>query len=317
MSIIKLSNDPRSITVSLNALRAFECAARHLSFTAAADELGITQGAVSHQIKALEDRLNVKLFRRTPRGLLVTDEGLALAPTLTDSFDRLARLLMQFDNGRRRDTLTLSVVGTFALGWLLQRLPRFETACPFVDLRLMTNNNRVDVLGEGLDAAIRFGDGHWTGLHATYLLGVKLSPLCSPATAAKISQPSDLARFTLLRSYRGQDWLGWLKSVGLGHMPLIGPMFDSSVLMAEAAARGLGVALLPTAMFEQLLSSERLVQPFTASIESGAYWLVRPQARAPSAALGAFEAWIAAECETGMAQIATEGAKAKARTRGD
>lgn len=302
MDFMKISNDPRSISVSLNALRAFECATRHLSFTAAADELGITQSAVSHQIKALEDRLNVALFRRTPRGLLVTDEGLALAPTLTDTFDRLARLLSQFGNGRRRDTLTISVVGTFALGWLLPRLSQFEQACPFVDLRLLTNNNRVDVLGEGLDAAIRFGEGNWTGLHANRLLDARMSPVCSPAIAAQLSQPADLVRFTLLRSYRGQDWLGWLKAVGLGHLPLTGPLFDSSILMAEAAARGLGVGLLPITMFENELASKRLVQPFTESVESGSYWLVRPQSRAPSDGLLAFDAWITAECQASVAQ---------------
>ncbi len=301
MDIMKISNDPRSISVSLNALRAFECAARHLSFTAAAAELGITQSAVSHQIKALEDRLNVTLFRRTPRGLLVTDEGLALAPTLTDTFDRLARLLLQFGNGRRRDTLTISVVGTFALSWLLPRLPRFEQACPFVDLRLLTNNNRVDVLGEGLDAAIRFGEGSWTGLHASQLLDVRMSPVCCPVMATQLSQPADLIKFTLLRSYRGQDWLGWLRAVGLGHVPLTGPLFDSSILMAEAAARGLGVALLPIAMFENELASKRLVQPFTETVASGSYWLIRPQSRAPSEGLLAFEAWIATECQAGFA----------------
>lgn len=293
---MRISNDPRSISVSLNALRAFECAARHLSFTLAAEELGITQSAVSHQIKALEERLNVILFRRTPRGLLVTDEGLALAPTLTDTFDRLARLLSQFGGGRRRDTLTISVVGTFALGWLLPRLSQFEQAYPFVDLRLLTNNNRVDVLGEGLDAAIRFGEGTWTGLHASKLLDVRMSPVCSPAIAAQLSQHADLARFTLLRSYRGQDWLSWLKAAGLGHVPLIGPLFDSSILMAEAAARGFGVALLPIAMFENEFSNNRLVQPFKESVSSGSYWLVRPQSRLPSDGLLAFEAWIAAEC---------------------
>src|ERR1700761_1746839 len=141
----RFSHDRAVLPVSLNGLRAFESAARHLSFTSAALELGVTQGAVSHQVKALEDRLGVKLFRRTPRGLTVTDEGLALFPTLTDAFERMTRLLGQFGDGQRREVLTISVVGTFALGWLLPRVARFEQLHPFVDLRLLTNNNRVDV----------------------------------------------------------------------------------------------------------------------------------------------------------------------------
>jgi LysR family transcriptional regulator, regulator of gene expression of beta-lactamase len=292
---LRISHDNRTLTVSLNGLRAFESAARHLSFTAAAAELGVTQSAISHQIKALEERMGVMLFRRTPRGLAVTDEALALAPTLTETFDRIARLLAQFGDGKRREPLTISVVGTFALGWLLPRIKDFEQACPFVDLRLLTNNNRVDVAGEGLDAAIRFGNGVWTGLDATRLIDAAMSPLCSPAMARQLVQPGDIARVTLLRSYRGQDWLQWLQAAGLGHIALAGPMFDSSFLMAEAAARGHGIALLPIGMFENDLTSGRLVQPFALSIANDAYWLVRPTGRLPSRALNAFQDWVVQE----------------------
>src|SRR5688500_18802104 len=143
----------------LNALRAFEASARHLSFTRAAIELCVTQAAISHQVKALEERFGVPLFRRLPRGLALTDEGVALLPSVTDSFDRIGQMVERFEGGRLREVLTLGVVGTFAVGWLIPRLPVFEAAHPFVDLRLMTNNNRVDIAGEGLDLAIRFGDG--------------------------------------------------------------------------------------------------------------------------------------------------------------
>ena len=263
--------------------------------TAAANELGVTQSAVSHQVRALEERLGVALFRRTPRGLAVTDEGLALAPMLTETFDRMARALAQCVDGRRREALTVSVNGTFAVGWLLPRLHAFEQAHPFVDLRVLTNNNRVDVVGERLDAAIRFGDGTWAGVKATRLLGVKLSPLCSPWMASQLSQPADLARVTLLRSFRGQDWLHWLKAAGVDHIPLAGPVFDSSFLMAEAAAQGLGVAMLPTLMFEKDLANGRLVQPFVECISADAYWLVAPIGREPSPALAAFSEWIGRE----------------------
>lgn len=291
MDGINFFHGDATLTVSLNALKAFESVARHLSFTAAAAELGVTQSAVSHQIKSLEGRLGVALFRRTPRGLVVTDEALALAPTLTETFDRLARLLSQFSNGKRREPLTISVVGTFAIGWLMQRLSSFEQACPFVDLRLFTNNNRVDFVGERLDAAIHFGDGKWSGVDATRLLEAELSPLCAPSLAVKLTEPADLARAPLLRSFRGQDWLGWLKVAGAEHIPLTGPIFDSSFLMAEAAARGHGVAILPTNMFTHDLTIGRLVQPFTQSLIDDAYWLLMPKTRGASPALKAFQDW--------------------------
>lgn len=301
-------------SVSLNSLRAFESAARHLSFTAAANELGVTQGAVSHQVKALEDLLGVKLFRRTPRGLAVTDEGLALFPTLNDAFERMTRLLDRFDRGSRRETLTVSVVGTFALGWLLTRLSRFEQLHPFVDLRLLTNNNKVDVAGESLDCAICFGDGTWRGLAATHLMKVSLSPLCAPSLAERLQRPADLQRATLLRSYRGQDWLTWLAAAGQGDLKLHGPMFDSSALMAQAAIRGFGVAILPLSMFETELQNDWLVQPFGLSVSTGSYWLVRLKSREPTAAMAAFHEWLRAE--TGSGRCANEACDAAAHRIG-
>ncbi len=295
MDSVRISHGHKTLTVSLSGLRAFESAARHLSFTAAAAELGVTQSAVSHQIKALEQRLGVALFRRTPRGLVITDEALALAPTLTETFEQLARVLIQFCDGKHRELLTISVVGTFALGWLLPRLKSFEQKYPFVDLRILTNNNKVDVIGERLDGAIRFGDGSWNGVTAKRLLDAKLTPMCSPSLLSQLSQPNCLKRVTLLRSYRGQDWLNWLHAAGLDHIALTGPIFDSSTIMAEAAARGYGVAILPVQMFESYLSSERLVQPFDLSISGDTYWLITPNGRKQSSALIAFSEWLCNE----------------------
>ena len=135
----------------LNALRAFEAAARHLSFTRAAIELCVTQAAVSHQVKLLEERIGVALFRRLPRGLMITEEGTALLPTLKESFDRMAEMLERFEGGHMREVLALGAVGTFAVGWLLPRLPAFRERHPFIDVRISPNNNRVDIAAEGLD----------------------------------------------------------------------------------------------------------------------------------------------------------------------
>ena len=176
----------------LNALRAFEAAARHLSFTRAAEELCVTQAAVSHQVKGLEENLGLRLFRRLPRGLALTDEGLALLPVLEESFGRIGAALGRFEGGHYHAALTVGVVGTFALGWLLPRLAGFQAAHPFIDLRLLTNNNRVDLAGEGLDCAIRFGDGAWHGTEATRLLAAPLAPVCTPGLAARLRRPADL-----------------------------------------------------------------------------------------------------------------------------
>lgn len=277
----------------LNALRAFEASARHRSFTKAAQELFVTQAAISHQVKGLEDRLGVKLFHRGPRGLMLSDEGVALVPALSESFDRIGRLLERFQDGRLREVLTVSAVGTFAVGWLLPRLKGFREAHPYIDLRLLTNNNRADLAAEGLDAAILFGDGIWPGAEAERLFAAPLTPLCTPEIAASLSHPADLARQTLLRSYRVQDWPAWFAAAGLPETIVArGPVFDASLTMVQAALAGEGVALAPPAMFMRDIGEGRLVQPFTVSVEIGAYWLATVRGKTATPALGAFQAWI-------------------------
>ena len=278
--------------VPLNALRAFEASARHLSFTKAGLELHVTQAAVSHQIKSLEEILGVRLFRRLPRGLALTDEGQALIPVLEESFDRIQSTLDRFENGHFREVVTVGAVGTFALGWLLPRLPAFRAAHPYVDLRLLTNNNRVDLAGEGLDYAIRFGDGSWHGTDATPLLAAPLSPVAAPEVAARLRHPADLAREMLLRSYRADEWARWFAVAGLDIPTPRGTIFDSSVAMAEAAAQGLGVALVPTRLFRVDLGSGRLVRPFTFEIAAGTYWLTTLKSRRTTPAMQTFRTWL-------------------------
>ena len=277
----------------LNALRAFEAAARHLSFTRAAIELNVTQAAVSHQVKQLEQRLGVTLFRRLPRGLMITEEGLALLPTLKESFDRMADMLERFEGGHMREVLVLGVVGTFAIGWLLPRLADFRARHPFVDVRLSTNNNRVDIAAEGLDYAIRFGNGAWHDTHAESLFDAPLSALCVPAIAARLKTPDDVKRETLLRSYRADEWPGWFDAAGTPAPPISGPVFDSSVLMVETALQGAGVALAPPLMFSRHLSSGALEQPFPVYVSKGSYWLTRLKSRDPTPAMKAFSDWMA------------------------
>ena len=283
----------------LNALRAFEVSARHLSFTRAAAELNVTQNAVSAQVKNLEQRLHVPLFRRLPRGLALTDEGTALLPLLSESFERIGAVLEQFEAGRHREVLTVAVVGTFAVGWLMPRLAGFTRGHPFVDLRLLTHNNRVDLAAEGLDYAIRFGDGAWHGTDAEPLLAAALSPVCAPAIALRLHTPAQLAHETLLRSYRVDEWPRWFAAAGHALPLQRGPVFDSSITMAAAAVQGAGVALLPPAMFGDELRSERLVQPFELGVSLGRYWLTRLKSRAVTKAMTGFRSWLMREAAVG------------------
>lgn len=276
----------------LNALRAFEAAARHLNFTRAALELHISQAALSHQIRVLESRLQVVLFHRLARGVALTDEGAALYPMLNESFDRIAATLDRFADGRYRETLNVGVVGTFAIGWLLPRLPQFGAAHPAIDLRLQTHNNRVDLAGEGLELAIRFGEGDWPGQHSTSVMSVRFAPLCAPALARTLHRPEDLAAHTLLRTYRQDEWSRWCAAAGIAPLDARGPVFDTSLAMAAAATAGVGVALLPVELFQQALDSGQLVQPFDLHIALGRYWLTRLRSRPERPAAQQFRRWL-------------------------
>ncbi|WP_207479927.1 LysR family transcriptional regulator [Arenibaculum pallidiluteum] len=278
----------------LNALRAFEASARHLSFTRAAIELCVTQAAVSHQVKVLEGRLNVTLFKRLPRGLMITAEGEALLPVLRESFDRIADMMDRFEGGHVREVLMIGAVGTFAVGWLLPRLAEFREKYPFIDLRLSTNNNRVDMAAEGLDYAIRFGNGAWHSIEAVPLFEAPLSALCIPEIAERLRDPADLLKQTLLRSYRAGEWPSWFAAAGVDSPPLLskGIVFDSSLAMMEAALQGAGVALAPPMMFSRQITKGEIEKPFDVYTSAGSYWLTRLKSRSPTAAMTAFQNWI-------------------------
>jgi len=284
---------------SLNTLHAFAAAARHLNFTRAAEELCVTQSAVSHQVKLLEAQLGKPLFVRTSRGLQLSDEGALLAPPLQAAFEGIEAALHRLDGSAPAELLTVGVVGTYLHGHLLDRLDDFRQRHPRIELRLQTHNNRVDLAAEGLDAAIRFGDGAWRSLDARPLQAAPLTPLCTPALAARLQQPQDLRGCTLLRSFRAGDWPAWAQAAGAPALTARGPQFDSSVLMVQAALQGAGVALAPAAMFERELAQGRLVRPFAAEVDVGRYWLTRPLGRDARPALQAFGDWLRAGLDGG------------------
>ncbi|MCA8315886.1 LysR family transcriptional regulator [Burkholderia multivorans] len=290
----------------LNALRAFESSARHLNFTRAGLELSVTQAAVSQQVRALEERLGCALFTRLPRGLDLTDEGCALLPVLSDAFSRIETVLQQFDGGRLRQVLTLGVVGTFALGWLMPRLKRFRDTHPFVELRLRTHNNVVDLAAEGLDFAIRFGQGNWPATRNERLFDAPLTALCAPDIARRLTQPADLAHETLLRSYRADEWLGWFDAAQLEPWTVNGPVFDSSRLMVEAAMQGVGIALAPACMFERELQLGLLARPLDIDVHAGGYWLTSLKSKPLTPAMTLFRDWITGEASASAASAAPD-----------
>jgi LysR family glycine cleavage system transcriptional activator len=281
----------------LNALRAFESAARHLSFTRAADELHVTQAAISHQVKALEERLGVKLFRRLPRRLLLTDEGQALLPDLHDAFNRLALAVERISARSAAGTLTVSSMTTILMTWLVPRLPRFQEAHPEIDVRLMTTQRLVDFAREDVDVAIRFGTGRWAGVKVERMFGEVLTPLCGKRFIDELKSPADLHDLPLIRSTEEDEWPIWFAAAGVAAIEVTrGPIFDSTKIAVQAAIDGLGIAMGPPTLFADDIAAGRLFQPFPLAVETGkSYWFAVPENSADRPKVKAFRDWIFSE----------------------
>jgi DNA-binding transcriptional LysR family regulator len=281
----------------LNALRAFESAARHLSFTRAADELHVTQAAISHQVKGLEERLGVKLFRRLPRQLLLTDEGQALLPDLRDAFNRLAHAVERISARSAAGTLTVSSMTTILMTWLVPRLPRFQEAHPEIDVRLMTTQRLVDFTREDIDVAIRFGTGKWPGVKSERMFGEVLTPLCGRRFVDECKSPADLHKLPLIRSTEEDEWPIWFAAAGVAAAEVTrGPIFDSTKIAVEAAKDGLGIVMGPPTLFADDIAAGRLFQPFALAVETGkSYWFVVPENSAGRPKVKAFRDWIFSE----------------------
>jgi DNA-binding transcriptional LysR family regulator len=279
----------------LNALRAFEAAARHLSLTRAADELGVTQAAVSHQVKALEAQLGVALFRRLTRGLRLTDEGQALLPDLRDGFDRLAQAVERVGRRGSAGRLTVSLLTTFALSWLVPRLPQFNARHPEIEVSLIATPRITDFAREEVDIAVRYGHGPWPGLRCDKLFDDELTPLCGRQWLDKLKTPADLAKVPLLvLSSDHQDWPIWLKAAGVPHIDgRKGTAFDSTRISVDAAIAGAGIAIGNPYVHAEPIAEGRLFQPFDLVVPNGdSYWLVYPEATAERPKIKAFRDWI-------------------------
>jgi len=284
----------------LSALRAFEAAARHLSFTRAAGELHVTQTAISHQIRALEEYLGVRLFRRLPRGLLLTEEGQIYLPAIRDAFDRIAAATGELVAARAGGALTASVLPSFASKWLVPRLGRLRDAHPEVDLRISTSLHLVDFAREDVDIGIRMGRGHYHGLRVDRLFGEVLTPVCSPALlegSHPLRQPADLRHHVLLHEDDHTGWQLWLELAGVeGVDATRGPILTDASMVVQAAAEGHGIALGRASLAAWDIAAGRLVRPFDVSMPHDlAYYLVCPKATAERPRIAAVRAWLLAE----------------------
>ncbi|MEA3073670.1 MAG: LysR family transcriptional regulator, glycine cleavage system transcriptional activator [Alphaproteobacteria bacterium] len=292
----------------LNALRSFEAAARHQSFTRAADELCVTQGAISHQVKALEAELGLKLFNRERQGLAITGAGHDYLAVVRDAFDRIAlgtdRLLQRLHSG----VITVSMSPDFAAKWLVSRLGRFAEAYPEIELKVSATMHHVDFAREDIDLAIRHGAGNSAGLDAVNLCPEKLFPVCSPALLVSqrgIHCPEDVLQFPLLHLDDRRDWSRWLAAAGASGEELFhGPILNHASLLIDAAIDGQGIALARTALAAADLINGRLMRPFQTTLPlKNTYWIVCPKATSALPKIAAFRAWLLAEAAADAQQF--------------
>ena len=284
----------------LAALRAFEAAARHMSFSQGAAELRVTTGAVSLQIKALEQALGVSLFERRPRAITLTPQGARYFRAARSAFRLLEDATREVARGSRPVTLTVSCTTGFAVQWLVPRLPRFHARWPQVDVRISASQRLVDFAHDGVDFAVRHGLGRYPGLKSERLLDDDLVPVCSPqcvSEEAPLSVPDDLARHTLLHDEYRDDWRLWLEAVGATAVDVeSGPVFTDSNGAIQAALLGKGVALARESFVQAELAEGRLVKPFAHRLTVDfAYHLVYPSWSLSRPESRAFRDWIRQE----------------------
>jgi LysR family glycine cleavage system transcriptional activator len=289
----------------LAAIRVFEAAARHLSFTEAAAELGMTQAAVSYQIKVLEERVGAPLFLRQPRQVALTEAGQKLAPAVTQAFALIGEAYASVRGGAD-GVLCVSTLLTFAANWLAQHLGLFQLAHPSLAVRVDTSNRVVDFAREGVDVAIRSGSGNWPGVETHMLFRADFTPVLSPNLAASIGgvkEPADLLKLPILDP--GDIWwkqwfeLAGVEADGLAQRP--GTSMGAQAYEANAAIAGQGVAIVTRALFKVEIADGRLIQPFDIVGDDGhAYWLVYPSGRRNVPKIRLFREWILAEVKDSL-----------------
>ncbi len=304
----------------LRTLRAFDAAARHLSFTRAADDMGVTPAAISNQIKELEDQLGVELFIRTSRTMRLTKEGEILRVAANESLETLSKALHRIKRLENRNQIRVSSTPSVAAKWLVPRLDGFLTAFPAADVRVDVSNTLVDFDRDDVDVAIRFGSGKYPGLRADLLFKDTLSPVCSPSLITKdkpLQVPKDLLRHTLIHlDWQSQDlawpnWRMWMQAAGIKDFDdKRGLHFSQTSLSIQAAIDGQGVALGDSNLVADDLAAGRLVKPFELSLKAPdafSYFIITRLNTAEAPLVNAFRDWCLAEAETGRDSAAMAG----------
>lgn len=288
---------------SLNALRAFEAVARHLSFKDAARELFVTRGAVSQQVKALEAELGVRLFHRMTRQIALSEEGQALLPKVRQAFQLISSATEALRPEQRDTTLTISTFPSFAAKWLVPRLGSFTERHPEIDVRIGATHEMVRFDQSGIDLAIRQGQSPYAGLHNDFLVRADMFPVCSPKLLEQglpLREPADLRHHHLIHNRRAEEWGLWLRAHDVEGIDLThGPRFSDDSLVMEAAMNGQGVAITREPLAAADLEAGRLVRPFPqVTPDLFAYYLVCPEERANVPKIALFREWIVEEMRT-------------------
>jgi LysR family glycine cleavage system transcriptional activator len=284
---------------SLSSVRVFEAAARHENFTLAAAELGMSQAAVSYQVRLLEERLGVPLFVRSKRRVTLSEAGRRLAPVVSDAFDRLSEGFSGLVD-EDESVLAISTAQTFASNWLAPRLGGFQIARPELAVRLLTSNAMTDFAREDVDVAVRMGSGPWPGLRQHFLFCLHATPVCTPEfrDRHRIERPSDLLRVPRLNP-QDEWWKQWLQAAGIDlpdEARRQGIRLDSQALEGNAVLAGQGIGTLTPLYWRGDLAAGRLVQPFELVVVTGpALWLVYPEHKRGRAKIRAFRDWLVAE----------------------
>ncbi len=281
----------------LNALKAFEAAARHLSFTRAADELFVTQAAVSHQVKGLEEFLGVKLFIRRNRSLLLTPEGQTYFLELKEIFDHLVQATERLKSASERGSLNISLPPSFAILWFVPRLSRFREAYPEIDVRIRAVDEVDGSLTDDVDVAIYYGSGKWPGLKAYKLHNEYLLPVCSPLLlngTKALREPKDLLEHTLLHDETRNAWKDWFKLVGIDkNKGDNGPVFSHSNLALKAAVHGQGIALANNVLVKPEIDAGHLIQLFPEVLpREKSFYLVCRDSQSEIGKIATFRNWL-------------------------
>jgi len=285
----------------LNALRAFEATARHLSFKRAADELHVTYSAVSHQIRTLEQFLGIALFRRFNRSIMLTPAGKSYLPTIREAFDKVDQATLRLMNVSLSGGITISCFPSFAARWLLPRLPGFFRQNPDLEVHISATQAFSHIPRDDVDVAIRYGDGNWPGFRADKLFDDWIFPVCSPAMAdgsLPLRHPQDLRHHRLLHDTNSpDDWKRWLQGAGVEGIDAgRGLSFSHSMLVLQAAAEGLGVAIAHSPLLGDDLATGRLARPFQEFVPTqSAYYFISPEHNAEHPKIIAFREWIMSE----------------------